>query len=441
MNKIIITLSLICCIPFVGFAQSENKLQLSLEEAIEKGIENRFDIKADLYNVKLTENQITSYKKAWIPNLQAEGNAQYNKDLKPTVVPGEFTGSSEPSLLALGSKSTTTLGLSLEQPLFKPGINADIKIAKANRDLQQEKSRGTKTEIRNTIAQSYLNVLLKKLEYKIAQKEEKRFKNYKVLAEGKYNNGTLIKNNYLRTKLDYKNAKINTKKIKQDYDLSLENLKYQINIPTKIKLSLSDDINHISLIETTLKQDQAETNRTEIKQLKLLQQENKLEIKRARQNALPSISFVGYYAQLYQNDHFHYDESKWWAPQTFVGVKLSIPITENFRNKNNINAKHIKQDQLAMDLKQKKADVRYQVQKATNDVQDDLDNVEASKSNYELSQNIYENQIKQFDIGSFNYADLLETERSLSKAEQTYIESVYEYLKATLSYQKAIGEL
>lgn len=436
MKNILLILT-VFSMPFIGFAQVDNTLQLSLQEAIETGLKNRFDIQANQYNIDLAKNQVQSHKKAWIPDLHAEGNIQYNTDLKPTVVPGGFAGFSEPSLF----KSTTAVGLSLEQPIFKPGINTDIKIAKANRNLQVEKNQGKKVEIKNMIAQAYLNVLLKKLQYQIAQKEEERFKNYKKLAEGKYNNGVLIKNNYLRAKLDYKNAKVNTKKMGQNYQLALEQLKYLINVPVETQLTLSDDIHHISLTQTALKRDKMETNRTEIKQLKLQQKENKLEIKRVRQNALPSISFVGYYAQLYQNDHFRYDESKWWAPQSFVGVRLTIPITENFRNKNNINAHHIKQDQLAMDLKQKKANVRYQIQKASTDVQDGLDNMQSSKDNYELSQTVYKNQKKQFDIGAFDYADLLETERSLSKAEQTYIESVYDYLNATLSYQKAIGEL
>jgi outer membrane protein TolC len=44
-------------------------------------------------------------------------------------------------------------------------------------------------------------------------------------------------------------------------------------------------------------------------------------------------------------------------------------------------------------------------------------------------------------LGVFRYSDLLDTEKSLSNAEQNYIKAVYDYLIAQLQYEKAVGAL
>ncbi len=427
-------------ISFTLRAQTANKKEISLQQAIQIGLQNRNDLKAEKINTNLAKNNIIQNKKAWIPELKAEGNVQYNTQLSPTFIPKGFLGFDEGGLVALGAKSTSAFGLSLKQIIFKPGINTDVKLAKVNLALQKEKIRSNKIDIKNNIATAYLNVLLKKLQVQIAKNEEIRFETYKNLAEGKYKNGTLIKNDYLRAKLDDKNAKINTKTAEQNYELAKVFLKYQMNIPKETSIILTDSIGHLSFIPLNKNTILPLKNRTEIKQLKLQQQQNSLQIRKIRQNALPTVSFIGYYAQSYQNQNFHYDESKWWAPNSYIGLQFSIPLTENISNKSNIRKQEWQRQQLKLQLKQEQSDIHYQVQKAATDLQNTTENMQSAKANYKLSQIIYKNQQKQSAIGVFHYSDLLDTEKSLNKAEQNYIQTVYDYMMAKIAYRKALAE-
>ncbi|TXJ22494.1 MAG: TolC family protein [Chitinophagaceae bacterium] len=427
-------------ITFSSQAQTNNETTLSLRQAVSLGIKKRFDIQADQFNIKLAQNDISRDKKAWIPDIHADGSIQYNTQLQPTYVPAGFAGFTEPGMLAFGAKNATVFGLTLNQPLFKPGMNADVKIAKTQFALQLEKMRGNEIEIKNTIAAAYLDVLLRKLQLRIAKSDEERHHAYAALAKGKYEQGALIENDYLRTNLDYENAKINAAVIKQNYNLSLAFLKYQVNLPAETNLVLSDSISTISFGHADTDADSVISQRTEIKQLKLQQQESALRIRRMRQNALPSVSVFGYYAQLFQNENFHYAETKWWAPHSYVGLKFSIPITENFTNKNQIQNYKLKLQQTELDMQQKTADINYELQKSAADLQNATANLKSAKANYDLSQQIYKNQQQQFELGVFLYSDLLDTENSVSKAERSYIQATYNYLAAQLQYEKAKGE-
>lgn len=437
-----IILCALLSLPLTIHAQMSQQRSLSLQQAMQLGLKNRFDLKAEQYNIDLSENQASLDKKAWIPDVHAEGSVQYNTNLQPTYVPAGFAGFTEPEMLSFGAKQQSVFGLALEQPIFKPGINTNVKIAKAQLSLQQEKLRGLEIAVKSAIATAYLNVLLKKLQSRIAWDEEQRYAEYQILAKGRYDHGTLIKNDYLRTKLDYENAKVKTTTLEQDYQLALDNLSHQINLPGRDSIILSDSIENISFGNLAASnQNNAVDKRTEVRQLLLQQQENDLQLKRMHQNALPTISAFGYYAQVFQSQNFNYNESEWWAPHSYFGLKFSVPISANFGNKNNIRRYQLQQQQLLMQLNQEKTDISYQIQKATTDMQNTQQNMQSAKDNYKLSQQIYHNQEQQFAIGVFKYSDLLDTEKSLSQAEQNYIRSVYDFMLASLQYQKATGNL
>src|SRR5690625_1115625 len=96
-------------------AQTVQTLKLSLRQAMELGLHNRFDVKAEQYNIDLSKNNINKSKKARIPQISAKGNVQYNTQIRATPVPKDFPGFEDVGTIALGAKNVTTFGLSLEQ--------------------------------------------------------------------------------------------------------------------------------------------------------------------------------------------------------------------------------------------------------------------------------------------------------------------------------------
>jgi outer membrane protein TolC len=243
----------------------------------------------------------------------------------------------------------------------------------------------------------------------------------------------------LLAELDYKNAIAATEKQKQDYILSIENLKYKINIPEQSVVILTDSLHSDEAgIGDVLSAD-ALTKRSEIKQLAIEQGGNELQLKKARQNYFPSLSLFANYTQFYQGPQFDYSNNFYWAPVNYVGVKLSIPITGSFKNTNSVKEYKLKLVQTDFALKQKTADIQYEVQESLSRLNNAKQNLVTANDNYLLSQKVYELKKQQYNSGSFSYEKLLDTEKSLSGTEQEYISAVYSFMIAKISYQKAVG--
>jgi outer membrane protein TolC len=111
------------------------------------------------------------------------------------------------------------------------------------------------------------------------------------------------------------------------------------------------------------------------------------------------------------------------------------------KNRNNVTAYRVQAVQTNLQLEQKTADINYEIQQTQTDLNNAFQNWQTTKSNYDLSVIIYNNQKQQYALGAFQYDHLLDTEKSLATTEQNYIKAVYDFFLATLKYQKATGTL
>ncbi len=414
-------------------------LKLSFDQAIQLGLANRFDVKGNHLNIDLARNRLIKSNKELLPDLLANGKMIYYGQLQPSIIPAGYLGFTEPMKIAIGMKNNTSLALDLNYTIYKPGLYTDLKIASNNLLLEEERNNKTDIDIKVEIAEAYDDILLKSLQYEIVVKNEDRYKEYYYLTKGKYTSGAILESDMLLAELDYKNSIAATEKQKQDYMLSTENLKYKINIPEQTVVILTDSLHSDEAVIGDVYSVDALTKRSEIKQLAIEQDGNELQLKKAKQNYLPSFSLFANYTKFYQGPQFDYSNNFFWAPVNYVGVKLSVPITGSIKNTNPVKEYKLKLAQTDFILKQKTADIQYEVQESFTRLNNARKNLETAKANYLLSQKVYNLKKLQYDSGSFSYEKLLDTEKSLSATEQEYISAVYSFLIAKINYQKANG--
>jgi len=438
MKKLIyiLVISAIC-----GCLSAQNDtLKLSLDQALQLGLANRFDVKGNRLNTDIVRNRLIKSNRELLPDLSASGKLLYYGQIQPSIIPAGYLGFTEPRKIAIGMKNNTSFSLDLNYTIYKPGLYTDIKIASNNLAMEEESNNKSDINIKIEIAEAYENILLKSLQYEIALKNENRYKEYYDLTMGKYSSGVILESDMLLAELDYKNAIAATEKQKQGYILSTENLRYKINIPGQTVVILTDSLHSDGAELKDVVLADVLAKRPEIKQFAIEQAGNELQLKKAKQNYLPSLSLFANYTQFFQGPEFNYSNNFYWAPVNYVGIKLSVPVTGNIKNANSVREYKLKSVQTDLNLKQKTADIQYVVQESLTRLNNAKQNLETAKNNYLLSQMVYELKKQQYDSGSFSYEKLLDTEKSLSATEQEYISAVYSFLIAKISYRRAVGE-
>ena len=420
--------------------EANAQTRLSLNEALETGLKNRYDLLANQVNLALSDNSIQKNRAGWLPDIAASGNVRYNTQLQTTVIPaGLFPGSTEAQRIAFGTKNSTVFALDLTQPLYRPQAKTDLAILENSRALTQEQNGQQQTSVKIRIAEAYLNVLLRELQRTIARADEQRYTAYFVISEGKYKLGTLLESDYLNGRLDLQNSQLTAQKAEQTYRSAQTTLCYELNIPTDTTLVLTDRINPQQVAGYQAETGQNPTERTEIRQAWLRQDGYALQSQNVLNALKPIVSFYANYStQFLQNDFNYFTRP--WSPFNYVGLQVRVPLTGQFTRKTDLNTYQLYQKQTALNLRQIEADIVNEVSKATVELANAARNLRSTRAFLDLSAQLHQLQQEQYRLGTRLYSQVLDTEKSLQTAEQNYLEAAYNYLVAKLNYEKAIGK-
>ena len=436
MNKIFITLLFVIG-QLTTFAQSQPK-SLSLKEAIAIAMNSRADLQADGYNTLIAQNNIDRKKRIWIPDVSANANLRYNIGLQGTLIPAGFGGLPEPAILSLGARNVTAFGLDISEPLYRPTLKTELRLAEVSLQATKESKSVAENALKAKIAEAYYNVSLKKLQRTMLMDVEKRYKEYLLITEGKFKNGVALESEYLKTKLDADNAAIEVTKAEQAYAFSLTYLKYLINMPTETEVIVTDTLRtkdtayNGETLPTTI-------NRPEVRILDLQNKSLDLMTQRTKESFLPTVSLYANASIQYLNNNYDYTKD-FWNPYSFVGVRMEVPLSAKYKSVETLNEYALKLKQGTLEQEQKNADIHFEIEKAKTDIQNALLNLKSTKMSYDLSNDLYAQQVKQFALGGLLYSNILDTERTLNTSEQNYVRAIYDYIIAKISWQKATGQ-
>ena len=125
-----------------------------------------------------------------------------------------------------------------------------------------------------------------------------------------------------------------------------------------------------------------------------------------------------------------------WA----IGAKLSIPLNNNVAESKLEVANAQKRKRLII-LNQVLDSIHLEARKSYRDVISNLDNIEASRKNLELHQEILDNEEERFEVGVSKTKDLLEAQRDLIKAQIFYNKSLTDYNVSITNLDHNLGIL
>lgn len=415
------------------YAQSDT-LKLSLEDAIQYGLKTRWDLQSGQEQVSIVKNEWNKSKYQWLPTLNGVANIRYNTELPTTVLPAGALGNPTDITAQFGTRNNTTLAIDFEQPIIKPTIFSDTKVGHLQYDQQRIRYEQKEKDVRKFISLAYYDVLIKKRQMEIAEVSLSQSKELFKIAESRFNLGSIKENDYLKQQLEFQNSDLKQKRAVQDYELSLEQLKKEMNFTERVSIVLTENIQSTTQVST--KVDTSFAFHSDIKILDLQYSMYKVSRKRGFLNSLPSLSFYANYTLQFQRNDFDYSQG--WFPFNFIGIRLNVPIFNQWRNQASIKEFKLKMNQGIFDINYRKQTLLYEYNKYSTDLENALANLKYAEKNYELAKLIYEKDIKQYDLGFIGYNELVLSLRTQNDAEQNLMQSWYAYHSARLNYENII---
>lgn len=141
------------------------------------------------------------------------------------------------------------------------------------------------------------------------------------------------------------------------------------------------------------------------------------------------------------NNDFNLFAAGSWFPCNYIGHHAEVPIYDGKQAKLAAADYELRSQVNRLNLEKLKADIRYELQSARNNLELARLDLEESRKNIPLARQIFETDVFRFQQGVLLQSDLKNSELSLQTAENNYLAAVYNWLVADLGYRKAAGRM
>ena len=396
---------------------AQSPLQLSLEDCIQRALENNENIEIFKQNKESAKWQLNSAQKAkgvsitWQTNVYRISNNNYSTNF----------GNS----------------LSMQVPISSGGrIEENINQHRLQLDYADISLENQKQLMRFAVTEAYYNVLQRKNLVTIAESGVRMSAEQMSVIQTQYDEGSLVKSDLLHMQIELANYQQGL----IDAEGALENAENQllslIGLPYDTKFETTDKFEYSPYpmsFEECL--EFAKANRLDSKAAKNSIKQSETQIKILKADDKPSISAMASKSVTDYNAT-HFNRSQGWE----VGVVMTWKLFNNNTTKDNVksaeaNVKKAKAEAVGVDkniiLQTKSAYI--QMKAAEKNIETSAEAVLKAKENLSIAQARYEEGV---DI----LLNLTDAQEKLIRAGTNYYTALYEYNLGRASLEKAIGK-
>ncbi len=376
-----------------------------------------------------------------LPSLSASG--QYTNNIMKSVMfmPESFSAMmGGQKYMEIGYKNSYTATVSAALPLVNFSLWEQIKSKQNEIDLIIEKARASKIDMTKQVKDAYFAVLLAKNSLNVLERSINNAKETLKTTKASYEQGVVSEYDYIRAQVQVNNLNPTYISAKNGLDLAILQLKMILSLPTEQEIELKENLEDFSnrVTEINLSENTAEEN-SDLRQLDLniISLQNSLRLVNSQH--LPSLSAFGQYSYLTQAEDYNFADYN-WVGSAAIGLQLNIPI---FNGRTVVNkAKQIKISLQELQLQKEylKEGVDLQIQAAINNMKAAKEQLEANKDAIKQAERGYEIAKVRYQTGAGTILELNDSELSMTQANLTYQQSLYDYLIAQTNLEKVLGK-
>lgn len=425
INNSVIALSL-----FIGMANAnaQEKKQLTLDEAVQLGIQNSKSLKIDAAKIEEATADLLEAKNKQLPELKVSGSYMY-LPIKPNIdlkLPGvSAAGGPEVHQVAYGS-------VNLSVPIYNGGrIKYGIQSAKYLVEASKLSTENDKIAIAYNVAQAYNNLFKANQSIKVLEENltasQKRDDTFLKLE----NNGVIARNDRLKANLQTSNIELQLLEAKNNYNIANINMDLLLGLPDNTEIDVDqnyiDEGAEVKAVDFYV--NEARENRKDLKALAQQRKAAELGSRSAKAENLPSIAFTGGYVAA--------DIPKFLTLYNAVnvGVGVSYNLSNIWKENSSLRQSQAREKQLAANDELLNDNIKL-------DVNREYQNTDYSKKRIAVYEKAAEQANENYRITKNKYDNGLSTMTELLDADAAQISSnvgvINAKADAALAYRKLL---
>ena len=438
-KKMLLTAMALCAFGFAK-AQTEqttqNTLTLTLDKALEIALDENPTIKVAAEEIALKK---VASKEAWQSLLP---EASLNGSLDHTIKAAEMKLNDMSFKMGQDGTNTANAGLSINLPLFAPAVYRAMSMTKTDIELAVEKSRASELDLINQVTKAYYQLMLAQDSYEVLQGSYKLAEDNFNVVNAKYQQGAVSEFDKISAEVQMRSIKPNVISAANAVTLAKLQLKVLMGITADVDIKTDDNLTNYEsmLFANQLKEeDMSLENNTTMKQFELNMKLLEKNVKSLKTNFMPtlSMSFSYQYQSLYNPNINFFDYT--WSNSSSLIFNLSIPLyrASNFTK---VKSSRIQMRQLDWNRIDTERKLNMQVVSYRNNMTASSEQVVSNKENVMQAEKAVQIAGKRYEVGKGTVLELNSSQVSLTQAQLTYNQSIYDYLVAKADLDQVLGK-
>ena len=438
-KKMLLTAMALCAFGFAK-AQTEqttqNTLTLTLDKALEIALDENPTIKVAAEEIALKK---VASKEAWQSLLP---EASLNGSLDHTIKAAEMKLNDMSFKMGQDGTNTANAGLSINLPLFAPAVYRAMSMTKTDIELAVEKSRASELDLINQVTKAYYQLMLAQDSYEVLQGSYKLAEDNFNVVNAKYQQGAVSEFDKISAEVQMRSIKPNVISAANAVTLAKLQLKVLMGITADVDIKTDDNLTNYEsmLFANQLKEeDMSLENNTTMKQFELNMKLLEKNVKSLKTNFMPtlSMSFSYQYQSLYNPNINFFDYT--WSNSSSLMFNLSIPLyrASNFTK---VKSARIQMRQLDWNRIDTERKLNMQVVSYRNNMTASSEQVVSNKENVMQAEKALQIVGKRYEVGKGTVLELNSSQVSLTQAQLTYNQSIYDYLVAKADLDQVLGK-
>lgn len=438
-KKMLLTAMALCAFGFAK-AQTEqttqNTLTLTLDKALEIALDENPTIKVAAEEIALKK---VASKEAWQSLLP---EASLNGSLDHTIKAAEMKLNDMSFKMGQDGTNTANAGLSINLPLFAPAVYRAMSMTKTDIELAVEKSRASELDLINQVTKAYYQLMLAQDSYEVLQGSYKLAEDNFNVVNAKYQQGAVSEFDKISAEVQMRSIKPNVISAANAVTLAKLQLKVLMGIMADVDIKTDDNLTNYEsmLFANQLKEeDMSLENNTTMKQFELNMKLLEKNVKSLKTNFMPtlSMSFSYQYQSLYNPNINFFDYT--WSNSSSLMFNLSIPLyrASNFTK---VKSARIQMRQLDWNRIDTERKLNMQVVSYRNNMTASSEQVVSNKENVMQAEKAVQIAGKRYEVGKGTVLELNSSQVSLTQAQLTYNQSIYDYLVSKADLDQVLGK-
>ncbi len=413
-------------------------LRLSLDDAIEQGMEYNLQQVLAQQNERAIHGEILTVGNALLPNLTAQFKSTAQElnlaamGFKPSSLAGLNIPAGEFSEIV--KVNTTAAQVNVSQALFNLPAYEFYRAAQKAELVAQLTTKLGRGNVALSVGTQYLQCIADASQIQNAIALEKSDEVALRQATLSHDAGVGINLDVLRAKVQLQNQ--------QQVRISAENklakdkitLLRLIGLPADQELELTDTVPFADYGIMTQPEalQLAYTRRKDFLALQAQLEVAQRTQKAVRYQRLPTLSASGFYGVLGETTGLYHGD--------FVAAgKLQFPIFQEATLRGETEVANAQIDKVRQQIASVKADIDQQIRSNMLDVQSNAELVRVARSNVELSRQELSDATDRFSAGVTDNLPLVQAEATLAAAQDRLVQSEFQYNRSKLALARSIG--